>query len=133
MIQMHGHSSVYSTQQYGFSQAVSFNNLVFVSGVVAWNNQRSLNGKTTFLDQLKSTVSNLELILEASQSSMQNALQFRFYVKDLNRSKQIAISLMLQNCFKTDFKPASTVVGIDELGHPELQIEIEAIASKILS
>jgi enamine deaminase RidA (YjgF/YER057c/UK114 family) len=119
---------VYETRDFGFSQAVVFNKVIYGSGQVAWNKDYTLQPTSDFSHQLKQTLKNIEYLLENQKCSWQDVLHLRFYVVDLNADKRESIAYFLQQTFHGSYAPATTMLGISELARENLLVEIEFTA-----
>jgi enamine deaminase RidA (YjgF/YER057c/UK114 family) len=124
--------AVYTTHARGFSQAVAASGLLFASGQVGWNTAYRLTGTGSFDDQLRQSFINIAGLAKAGNSSVENILLLRFYVKDLDDAKKAGIGFYMQQYFPQAYKPATTLLGVQALARPELLVEIEMIA-KIIS
>lgn len=120
--------NVYRTQQLGFSQANMIDGFLFTSGQVGWNTEYNLTGDKSFKAQLKQTFINLDNILQKGNSSFDNVLLIRFYVKELDDSKRTEIGEIIKAHYPNAYKPNSTLIGVSELARENLLIEIEIIA-----
>ncbi len=68
---------VYQTKQFGFSQAVIANGLIFISGQVGWDSNHELTENQSFTAQLKQTFSNIKKILEKCNNNPHLCQRFR--------------------------------------------------------
>jgi 2-iminobutanoate/2-iminopropanoate deaminase len=118
---------MYSTHLAGFSQAIQSGNLLFTSGTVAWDEQRSPLSED-FSTQLNAVLANLKKLAADGGSSLEQAVLLRFYVVDLNAAKRNQISARLQELFPGTYKPASSLLGVSALATEELLIEVEMIS-----
>lgn len=120
--------NVYATHNFGFSQAVVFNNVIYGSGQVGWNKDYTIPPNSDFKQQFEQTLINIEHLLESQKCSWQNVLHLRFYVVDLNAVKRESIGAFLKQTFSNGYAPATTLLGISALTRKNLLIEIEFIA-----
>ena len=120
-------AALYPTSQAGFSQAIKSGNLLFTSGMVAWDVKRTPL-PTSFQQQLDAIFINLEHLAMEGSSSLSQAIFLRFYVVDLDADKRNIISQKLQDLFPHAYKPASSLVGVSALATEELMLEIELIS-----
>ena len=118
----------YNTAQFGFSQAVSYNNLLFLSGQVGWDLNYQLTNDGLFAEQLAQSLTNIETILTHAESAVDQILMMRIYVKALDNSKKELISESLKSYFQSQHQPATTLIGVDVLARENLLIEIEVVA-----
>jgi len=119
---------VYATHDFGFSQAVIFNNVIYGSGHVGWNKDYTLPSNSDFKKQFEQTLMNIEHLLESQKCTWQDVLHLRFYVVNLNAVKRESIGVFLKQTFPNDYAPATTLLGISALARENLLIEIEFTA-----
>jgi 2-iminobutanoate/2-iminopropanoate deaminase len=119
---------IYQTQQLGFSQAVTGNGLLFASGMVGWDTGYQLTRSQNFEEQTKQTFINLEKLLKAAKSSFQQIVFIRFYVKMMDTSKREIVGKYMKQYFSGDYKPGSSLIGVETLARENLLLEIEIIA-----
>ena len=119
---------VYATHDFGFSQAVIFNNVIYGSGQVGWNKDYTLQPFSDFKQQFAQTLMNIEHLLGSQKCNWQDVLHLRFYVVDLNAAKRESIGSFLKQTFPNGYAPATTLIGISALARENLLIEIEFTA-----
>jgi enamine deaminase RidA (YjgF/YER057c/UK114 family) len=125
MIKSH---EIYQTEQLGFSQAVTANGFLFASGMVGWDTGYQLTGEQNFEEQTKQSFINLENLLKAAKSSFNQVLFIRFYVRKLDTSKREIVGQYMKQYFSSDYKPGSSLIGVEALARENLLLEIEIIA-----
>ncbi len=108
-----------------YNQAVAFNGLLFVSGQIAID---PASGNLV-LDNIEAethrVLQNLQAILEAGGSSLQNVLKATVFVKDMELFGRI--NAVYGEYFKPEFAPARELVQVTAL--PKyVNIEISVIA-----
>lgn len=107
-----------------YSQAVVYNNLVFVSGQLPITPQgEKINGDIK--DQSRQVLDNVQAILEAAGSSLNAVLKSTIYVSDISLWGQV--NEIYAEYFQ-DHRPARAVVPTRDLHHGFL-IEMEVIAA----
>lgn len=119
---------VYSTHHLGFSQAIVASNFIFTSGQVGWDIHYQCTDYQSFEIQTKQSFLNIEEILKAGNSSMNQVVLLRLYVKDLDEKKRKTVNKYLHSFYPTFYKPATSLIGVANLAQQDLLIEIEAIA-----
>lgn len=107
-----------------YSQAIKFNNLIFVSGQIAINPDSNtlINGDITI--QTKQVIENLKAILESAESSLQKVLKVTIFItnmKDFDRVNEV-----YSEYFNTTL-PARACVEVTNLPKGA-KVEMEAIA-----
>ncbi len=105
-----------------YSHAVISGGLVFISG------QGPVNPETgtmpdAFADQVRQTLTNVQTILEASGSSLDDVVKVNAYVTDLTRFQEF--NEVYSEFFSND-PPARTTVGTSLLG---FLVEVDCVAS----
>jgi reactive intermediate/imine deaminase len=104
---------------------VTGGNFVFTSGQVARNPQGEIVGKGDIKVQTRQALENIKSVLETGGATMEDIVKLTVFVIDVKHFSQI--HEVRAEYFKTDY-PASTLVEITALVHPDMLIEIEAIA-----
>ena len=109
-----------------YSQAVEFNDLIFVSGQLPVNPETNEKVLGTIDEQTHQALKNVKAILKAAGSNLQNVIKVTVYISD------IALWDKVNKIYATyfgDHKPARAIVPTRELHHG-FKIEIEAVAKK---
>lgn len=110
--------------QVGYSRAVRVGNTIEVAGTTAVVDGH-LVGKDDAYLQTQTTLSIIKSALEGLGASMTHVVRTRIYVTDINKWEEIGRA---HGEFFADIKPATTMVEINRLIHPEMLVEIEATA-----
>ena len=107
-----------------YSQAVRYNNLIFVSGQIPLEpgSGKILNGDIK--EQTKQVLENLKNILKAGGSSLNNVLRTTIFLTNLDNYSEVNETYAL---FFDTFPPARSTVQVSKLPMDAL-IEIDAIA-----
>ncbi len=108
-----------------YSQAIVHGGLVYVSGQLPVDTARSTNNVGSIEDQTEQALRNVEEILNAAGSSLNQVLQMTVYVSDISlwsRVNTVYARIM------GDHRPARAVVPTRDL-HYGYQIEIQAIGA----
>lgn len=108
-----------------FSQAVWVDGTVYVSGQVAMDASGQIVGKGDMRAQTRQVLHNIAAVLEEADATLEDVVKVTMYVTDMSRANE-AREVRLEY-FQTN-PPASTGVEVSALAHPDLMIEIEAIA-----
>lgn len=110
-----------------YAHAVSYGDLVFVSGCTATNGDGELIGDGDIEAQTRQVLRNLEEALVAAGSSLQQVLKVTLYLTDIRDRPRI--NVVRQELFRS-VRPASTLVEVSKLAIEGAKLEIEAIACK---
>lgn len=108
------------------SQAFKVGDLVITSGQAAIDMQGNLVGVGDFDSQAEQTFRNLKAVLETAGSGLSNIIKVTIYLTDMSNFPKIVA--LRQKWFTAPY-PADTIVEVRSLALPELEIEIEAMAT----
>ncbi len=119
---------LYDGSAFGMSHAVcdTASNLVFISGQIDWDLEYQVS-ETSVAGQTKKAIANLNIALAAANSSVENLLQVRIYIRGEIGDYINEIAPILTD-FLGESRPAMTGIGVASLVSPEILVEIEAIA-----
>jgi len=110
---------------FGFSRAVRTDNWVVVSGTTAFDERGTIVGKNQMYVQARQVIANIGAALERAGMTLSNVVRTRVFVTDITRFAEVARAH--QESFGSN-PPASTVVEVRGLVHPDMLVEIEADA-----
>ena len=124
--------TLYDGSPFGLSHAVldTTSKLIFVSGQVDWDKTFSVKNSTVEA-QTENTLKNLDSVLHAANSSKEQLLHLRIYVRgELSDHMEKIVPII--TAYLGETRPALTGIGVASLASPDTLIEIEATA-KVLS
>lgn len=98
---------------------------IYIAGQVAFDNSGKVVGEGDFAAQTTQVFENLKLALAAVGATFENVVKVNTYVTDMS---QLQTLREIRGRYYGKFAPASTLVEIRRLAHPDLMIEIEAVA-----
>jgi enamine deaminase RidA (YjgF/YER057c/UK114 family) len=110
---------------FGYSRAVAAGGWVMVAGTTGFDEHGTLAGVGQMYVQARQAIMNIAMALERAGSSLGNVVRTRVFVTDITRLNEVA------RAHKESFganPPASTVVEVRRLAHPDMLVEIEADA-----
>lgn len=110
-----------------YSQAISYNGLVFVSGQLPLDPQTGKIVEGGIEAQLKQTIENIRSILAASNSTLDRIIKTNIYIPDINHWPEI--NRVYAEIFG-EHKPARAVIPCGKL-HFDALLEMEVIAATI--
>ena len=121
---------LFNSTQFGFSQIVVSGpgKMVFISGQVAWNENREIVGKNDLKEQAGMAFKNLKTAIEAAGGSLENIVMLRLYIVNYQAENGAIISEVLRENFGTENPPASTWINVQGLANEDFLIEVEAQA-----
>ena len=101
--------------------------IVVISGQVGVDRHEVVAGDG-FTGQVEQAFANLVVALEAARCAPADVAKLTIYVVGYEQGKVGAIKDTVRKHFGTRALPACTLVGVQALGRPEFQIEVEAFA-----
>ncbi|KAI3401104.1 hypothetical protein diail_250 [Diaporthe ilicicola] len=107
------------------SQAIKYNGLVFCSGNIGLDPATFTAVEGTVKDRARQTLRNLQAVLEASGSGLQNVLKVNVYITTMDDFA--AVNEVYDEFFSFDPKPARTCVAVKQLPF-NTDVEIECTA-----
>lgn len=119
--------TVWDTLPRSFAQVVvvpAAQRLVFVSGQTAFDRDGNVVGAGDIAEQTRVTLDNLKLCLEAAGATLEDVAMIRVFLTDIRHMP--AMQEVRARYFPNP--PASTGLQVSALAHPDLLIEIDAIA-----
>jgi enamine deaminase RidA (YjgF/YER057c/UK114 family) len=110
---------------FGYSRAVRAGDWVMVSGTTGTDASGQLVGKGQIYVQARQAIDNIAAALERMGLGLESVVRTRVFVTELDRFSDLARAHM--EMFGAA-RPASTVVQVTRLVHPDMLVEIEADA-----
>ncbi len=108
-----------------YTDAVRFGDLLFISGVVAFDGDGNVVGKGDAAAQTRKIFDNMKQILDHAGCGFADVLTVTVFLMDIeDRAK---INPVHERVFG-DTRPASTLIEVSKLVYPDLMIEINAVA-----
>jgi 2-iminobutanoate/2-iminopropanoate deaminase len=111
-----------------YSQAVIVENpkkLIFVSGQ-SWNPKLGGPARGDPIAQTEFALNQIKTILESEGAKMDDVVKVTVYVRNLEHLDQIAEA---RYRYFSKSPPSSVIVEVSKLWHPDLLVEIDAIAA----
>lgn len=99
--------------------------LLFLSGQVAYTSDGAAACRGDFKGQARGAFEAIKALVEAQGGTMANVVKITTFVTDMRYRLDLA---PLREEFLGKKGPASTLVEVSALAHPDWMIEIEAIA-----
>jgi reactive intermediate/imine deaminase len=108
-----------------YTDAVCFNDLLFVSGVVALDGANNIVAPGDVVGQTDFILSTMGKILAQAGAGFADVLRVTIYL--LHVEDRVRINHVRQQYFG-ETRPASTLIEVSALALPGLLVEIEAVA-----
>lgn len=107
-----------------YTDAVRFGDLLFISGLGPVDGDFNLVGGADPAAQTRQIMENMKAVLEAAGASFADVLKVTVYLTDVD--DRHAINPVRQEYF-ADARPASTLIGVNQLALEGMKVEIEAV------
>lgn len=102
--------------------------IIAISGQVGVDECQLIAGDGNFSSQTRRAFANLGAALSAAGCSVKNVMKLTIYVVGYQQEKAGIIHEVIKQVFGNEDLPALTLVGVQVLGRPEFQIEVDALA-----
>lgn len=108
-----------------YTDAVAAGGLLYISGMLPVNAAGELVGAGDVIRQSEQVLDNVAAVLTATGASFDDVVRVGVFLRDM--ADREAVNTVRRRYFG-DARPASTLVEVSALAHPEALVEIEAIA-----
>ena len=103
--------------------------LVYVSGQVSWDASGAVVGKGDMRAQSEQVFKNVAAALKTAGAGWGDVVKMNGYMVGMNAERVGAYREVRQRFLKEGALPASTLVGVEALVHPDLLLEVEVVAA----
>lgn len=100
--------------------------LLYISGQVAWDASGNLVGKGDVRAQARQTFENLRGVLQAAGGDLSSLMKITTYITRIEDFPAVAEAR--SSVFSGEL-PASTLIVVKSLFHPDFLIEVEGVAA----
>ena len=100
--------------------------LLYISGQVAWDTSGNLVGKGDVRAQARQTFENLRGVLQAAGGDLSSLMKITTYITRLEDFPAVAEA---RSAVFSGELPASTLIVVKSLFHPDFLIEVEGVAA----
>jgi enamine deaminase RidA (YjgF/YER057c/UK114 family) len=100
--------------------------LVYISGQVAWDAEGNTVGRGDIRAQARQVFHNLRQVLQDAGGDLQDLLKITTYVTSIEHYPAV---IEVRNDFFPAGLPASTLIVVKSLFHPDWLLEVEGIAA----
>lgn len=110
-----------------YTDANRCGDFLFLSGKPPFDGEGNVVCEGDVVGQCRKVLENMQATLETAGMSMQDVCSVTVYLLDVNDRPKIN---PVRQEFFGDHRPASTLIGINELAVPGMLVEIQSIAYK---
>lgn len=114
-------------ESYGFAQAVRVADTIYVSGQTAYSDAGHVVGEGDMAAQMREAYAKIEALLGKYGAGMQNVVEETLFVTDMPAAIEAARKVRGE-AYAEHFELASTLIGVQALGAPQIMIEIRCTA-----
>jgi enamine deaminase RidA (YjgF/YER057c/UK114 family) len=100
--------------------------LLYISGQVAWDASGNVVGKGDVRAQARQTFENLRGVLQAAGGDLSNLMKITTYI---TRLADFPAAAEARSAVFAGELPASTLIVVKSLFHPDFLIEVEGVAA----
>ncbi len=114
--------------KFGFVQAneiADAKRMLFTAGIVSVDGEGNLLHEGDMEKQIHQIIDNLESILEQANFELSDVVRFTYYTTDVQAFGKAA-HILIDQLAKAGCKPATSLIGVNSLFHPDCVVEIEA-------
>jgi enamine deaminase RidA (YjgF/YER057c/UK114 family) len=114
--------------KYGFVQANEVKNVnrtLYTAGIVSVDEDGNLLYPNDMEKQINQILDNIETILNQADFKLSDVVRFTYYTTDVQEFTS-ASHVLATRLGKADCKPATSLIGVKSLFHPDCIVEIEA-------
>ena len=115
---------------FGFVQANEITDaerMLFCAGQVSVDKDGNLLHAGDMAKQINQVFDNLETVLQQAGVQLSNIVRLTYYTTDVAAFAE-EVQVLIDRLEKGDCKPATTLLGVASLFHPDCVVEIEATA-----
>lgn len=118
--------------QFGFVQGIEISameRILICSGQTSVDEEGCPIHTGNMAAQISKSLDNIETVLHQAGFQLSNIVQLKYYTTDIVAFSE-AVKELMERISKEGCKPSSTLLGVTALFHPDIMVEIEAIAVK---
>jgi len=101
---------------------------LFTAGIVSVDGDGNLLHPGDMAKQADQIINNLGTILEQANFEFSDVVRFTYFTTDIEAFKSVAVQkVLIERLKNVGCRPATSLIGVQSLFHPDCVIEIEAI------
>ncbi len=114
-------------EAYGFAEAVRVADTIYISGQTAFSPEGRIEGEGDMAAQMRQAYANIGALLARYDASFDNVVEEVLFVTDVAAAGAVAREVRGE-VYGERFAVASSLIGVQALGAPQLLIEIRCTA-----
>ena len=117
--------------KFGFVQANDVSDvqrMIFCAGIVSVDEDGNLLHPNDMEKQMEQVLDNIETRLKEAGTNLSHVVKFTYYTTDVAAFGNAAATVLANRLTKGNCKPATSLIGVASLFHPDCVVEIEATA-----
>ncbi|KTC76888.1 Rid family hydrolase [Legionella brunensis] len=119
-------SNVYNYDYLGFTNCVSYNGVIYITGQAGIDTQGNIVGEGIKEQSIK-TFENIQTILQTAGASLADILAMTCFIVDIEKNGPVFFATRAQMMPVKSFTSAS--IGISQLAMPGLLVEVQCTAA----
>ncbi len=108
------------------NEITNANRILYTAGIVSVDADGNLLHSGDMEKQINKILDNMEVLLEQSDFELSDVVRFTYYTTDIPEFTKAAQNILIERLQKANCKPATSLIGVNALFHPECVVEIEA-------
>lgn len=113
------------------NEVTNAHRMLFTAGQVSVNEDGKLLHPGDMEKQINQIIDNIEVLLDQADFELFDIVKLTYYTTNVEIFKNAAVQqVLIERLKKAGCKPATSLIGVNSLFHPECVVEIEAIAAK---
>lgn len=118
--------------KYGFVQSnevTNSNRILYTAGIVSVDKDGNLLYPGDMAKQVAKVLDNMEVLLKEAGYSMSDVVRFTYYTTNVQEFTNSGSKVLINRLKETNCKPATSLIGVASLFHPDCVVEIEAVVA----
>ena len=118
--------------KFGFVQSNEITNakrMLFTAGIVSVDKDGNLLYPDNMEKQISQIIDNMEVLLQQANFELSDVVKFKYYTTNVQDFTNASKHVLIDRLKKANCKPATSLIGVASLFHPNCVVEIEAVVA----
>lgn len=102
--------------------------ILITAGQVSVDPEGNLIHPRDMEKQITMVLDNMETLLNQAGYELSDVIRFTYFTTDIQEFTKVAKNVLIERLTQAGCKPATSLIGVKELFHPDSVVEIEATA-----